>query len=46
MSGKMKISESIVYLISQLIFFVGRKIAQAGNEILPKASPKITPKVC
>jgi len=40
----MKILKSIVYVISQLIFFGGgRKIAQGGGEILPKASPKVSP---
>jgi len=36
----MKISESIVNVISQLIFLWGREIAQEGGEIWPKVSPK------
>jgi len=36
----MEISESIVYVISQL-FLGGREIAQEGGEILPKVSPKL-----
>jgi len=32
----MKLLESIVYVISELIFFGGRTIAQEKNEILPK----------
>jgi len=36
----MKLLESIVYVISQLIFFGGRKIVQGGGEILPKVSFK------
>jgi len=31
----MKISESIVYITSQLIFLGNRQIAQEGGEILP-----------
>jgi len=38
----MKILESIVYVISQIIFFGGgREIAQEGGEILPKVSQKV-----
>jgi len=37
----MKISESVVYVISQLILLVGREIVQEGGEILPKVSPKL-----
>jgi len=37
---KMKISESVVYVISQIIFG-GREIAQEGGKILPKVSPKL-----
>jgi len=37
----MKISEIIVYVISQLIFLGGREIAQEGSEILSKVSPKL-----
>jgi len=37
----MKILESIVYVISQLIFFGGRELAQEGGKILPKVSPKL-----
>jgi len=36
----MKISETIVYVISQVIFWGTRKIAQEGGEILPKVSSK------
>jgi len=38
---KMKISESIVYVISQQKFVGGREIAQKGDEILPKVLPKL-----
>jgi len=34
--NKYKIGELIGYVISQLIFFGGREIAQAGSKILPK----------
>jgi len=37
----MKIPESIVYVIFQIIFLRGREIAQEGSEILPKVSPKL-----
>jgi len=37
----MKISESVVYVISQLFFWGGREIAQEGGKILPKVSPKL-----
>jgi len=37
----MKISDSIVYVISELIFSGGREIAQEGGEILPKVLPKL-----
>jgi len=36
---KIKISERIVYVIFQQIFFGGREIAQERGEILPKVSP-------
>jgi len=36
----MKILESIVYVISQLILLVRREIAQEIGEILPNVSPK------
>jgi len=39
--SKMKILESIVYVISQLMFLGGREIAQEGGEIFPKVSPKL-----
>jgi len=38
---KIKISERIVYVISQIIFLGGREIAQEGSERLPKVSPKL-----
>jgi len=34
------LSESIVYVITQIIFW-GREKAQKGGEILPKLSPKL-----
>jgi len=37
----MKISESLVYVMSQLIFLGDREIAQEGGKILPKVSPKL-----
>jgi len=37
----MKMSESIVYVLSQLIVLRGSEIAQEGGEILPKVSPKL-----
>jgi len=40
----MKTKESIVYVISQLIFFGGREIAQEGDEMLTKVSPKLEAK--
>jgi len=49
---KMEISESIVYVVFQLIFLGGREIAQERGEILPKVSPfaktlgKILEKIC
>jgi len=38
---KRKISEIIVYVISQLLFWGGREIAQEGGDILRNASPKL-----
>jgi len=38
---KIKISESIVYVISQLILLGGREISQEGGEIFSKVSPKL-----
>jgi len=40
----MKILESIVYVISQLICLGGREIAEEGGKILPKISPKASAK--
>jgi len=40
---KMKILESIVYVISQL-FFWGKEITRGGGEILPKVLPKLKAK--
>jgi len=40
MLTKTKISESIVYVISQLICLGGREIAQEGRNI-PEVSPKL-----
>jgi len=40
----MKISESLVYLFSQLTFLGGREIVQEGGEIFPKVSPKFKAK--
>jgi len=37
----MKLLESIVYIISKLIFLGGREIAPEGGEILPKVSLKL-----
>jgi len=37
----MKIFESIVYVISQIICLWGREIAQEGGEIFPKVLPKL-----
>jgi len=37
----MKISESIVYVISHLIFFEVKEIAHGGGKIMPKVSPKV-----
>jgi len=40
-----KILESIVYVISQLIFFGGSLIVQGGSEELPIVSPKVSAKI-
>jgi len=40
--SKMKMLQSIVYLINQLIFFGGREIAQGGGESKPKVSLKFS----
>jgi len=40
----MKISESIVYVISQLIFLGGREVAEERGEVVPKTSPKLQAK--
>jgi len=42
----MKIMESIVYVISQVISFGGREIVQGGGEILQKVLPKVSAKFC
>jgi len=43
--SKMKLLDSIVYVISQVIFFGVREIAQGGGEIMPKVSPKVSKKI-
>jgi len=42
----MKISESVVYVISQQIFLGGREIPEEEGEIVPKISPKRLGKFC
>jgi len=42
----MKISESIVYVISQQLFLGGSEIAQEGGKILQKVLLKLWAKVC
>jgi len=39
-------TESTVYVISQLIIFGGREIAQGGGKILPEISLKISLQFC
>jgi len=43
---KMKLLESIVYGISQLILLRGREIAQGESNILPEVSAKLPRKFC
>jgi len=40
--SKMKVMESIVYVISQLILFGDREIVQEGGEVLLKVLPTIS----
>jgi len=43
---KKYILESILYVISQLIFSGSKEIAQGGGENLPKVLPKVLAKLC
>jgi len=46
MLTKMKISESILYVISQVIFLGCREKAQEKGEILPEVLQKLKAKFC